>query len=47
MDEEQVCASVRELDTTRATDQEAAWDRLRPLGEAGVPYLREYHRRPG
>jgi len=39
MDESQIKELVRRLDTSDRAQEEAAWEELRPLGAAVVPYL--------
>jgi hypothetical protein len=39
MTEAEIRGLVARLDTARTSDQDAAWERLRPLGEAVVPFL--------
>lgn len=41
MTAEEIRALVSRMDTTQAADGDQAWERLRPLGAAVVPYLRE------
>ena len=39
MDEQEITSLVKQLDTTRSLEQEAAWEQLRPLQEQVIPYL--------
>jgi hypothetical protein len=39
MDENQIKEHVRRLDTSDRSQEEAAWEQLRPLGASVVPYL--------
>ena len=41
MTPDEIRATVARLDTTRWLEAEEAWNALRPLGEAAMPYLRE------
>ena len=43
MDPSQVRELLRRLDTARNLDSEAAWNQLRPLGAAVVPFLAEFY----
>jgi hypothetical protein len=43
MDEAQIKALVRQLDTKDRAAEETAWAQLRPLGIAVVPYLAEFY----
>jgi hypothetical protein len=45
MQADEIRAVVRRLDTTRAAEEQAAWEVLRPLGIAVTPYLREAYPR--
>ncbi len=41
MDDQEIASLVRRLDTHKWLEQEAAWGKLRPLGERVVPFLLE------
>ena len=43
MDEAQIKALVRQLDTKDRAVEESAWAQLRPLGAAVVPHLAEFY----
>jgi hypothetical protein len=43
MDEQTIRMLVKQMDTTRDLDIEAAWVQLRSMGEGVVPYLAEYY----
>ena len=45
MNADEIRALVSRLDTTKASDEENAWDELRPLGVEVVPYLAEAYPR--
>ena len=42
MDEAEIRQRVRALDTRYTLEEESAWEELRPLGAAVVPYLLEF-----
>ena len=41
MTEAEIRSFVARMDTAKASEQEAAWEQLRPLGEAVAPFLAE------
>ena len=43
MDDDQIREWVRKLDTAKALEGENAWDELKPLGAAVVPFLAEFY----
>ena len=45
MSPDEIRATVARLETPRALEEEEAWNALRPLGEAVLPYLREAYPR--
>ncbi|WP_415878141.1 hypothetical protein [Methylomonas sp. TEB] len=45
MDDAQIGCLVAELETTKTSEEEAAWEQLRPLGPRVLPFLLEFYPR--
>ena len=43
MDDDRIRELVRKLDTAKAVDEETAWNELKPLGAAVVPFLADFY----
>jgi len=43
MTEAEIRSFVARMDTAKASEQDAAWEQLRPLGEAVAPIVRKNH----